>query len=108
METSSAATVAARIDRLAPSRYVLNFITLIALGGWFEFYGLFFTAAIGPGLVRSRLFKPPGSNPSGIGSLASFIAALFTGLFASAMVIVFIVAGVFGPTMRRRLEVIAT
>jgi MFS transporter, putative metabolite:H+ symporter len=81
MDASSAATIAARIDRLPPSGYVRRLITLISLGGWFEFYDLFFTAAVGPGLVKSGIFKPPGANPFDIDSLASFIAALFTGLF---------------------------
>jgi MFS transporter, putative metabolite:H+ symporter len=81
MDASSAATIAARIDRLPPSGYVRRLITLISLGGWFEFYDLFFTAAVGPGLIKSGIFKPPGSNPFDIDSLASFIAALFTGLF---------------------------
>ncbi len=59
-----------------------NLILLIALGGWFEFYDLFFTAVVGTGLVKAGIFKPPTSpNPFEIGSLASFIAALFTGLF---------------------------
>ena len=81
MDPSSAATIAARIDRLPPSGDVRWLITLISLGGWFEFYDLFFTAAVGPGLVKSGIFKPPGPNPFDIDSLASFIAALFTGLF---------------------------
>ena len=81
MDPSSAATIAARIDRLPSSGDVRRLITLISLGGWFEFYDLFFTAAVGPGLVKSGIFKPPGPNPFDIDSLASFIAALFTGLF---------------------------
>jgi MFS transporter, putative metabolite:H+ symporter len=81
MDASSAATIAARIDRLPPSGYVRRLITLISLGGWFEFYDLFFTAAVGPLLVKSGIFKPPGPNPFDVDSLASFIAALFTGLF---------------------------
>jgi len=85
MDPSSAATIAARIDRLPPSGDVRWLITLISLGGWFEFYDLFFTAAVGPGLVKSGIFKPPGPNPFDIDNLASFIAALFTGLFIGTM-----------------------
>jgi len=80
MATSSGATIAARIDRLPLSGYARRLIVLLSLGGWFEFYDLFFTAAVGAGLVKSGLFKV-GPNPFEIGSLASFIAALFTGLF---------------------------
>src|ERR1700745_246448 len=81
MDPSSAGTIAARLDRLPSSGDVRWLITLISLGGWFEFYDLFFTAAVGPGLVKSGIFKPPGPNPLDIDSLASFIAALFTGFF---------------------------
>src|SRR5579863_6686087 len=78
---SGAPTIAARLDRLPPSRHVVWLIVLISLGGWFEFYDLFFTAYVGPGLIKAKLFAPPGPNPFVIDSLASFIAALFTGLF---------------------------
>jgi MFS transporter, putative metabolite:H+ symporter len=77
---SSAVTIAARLDRLPPSSYLRRLIVLISLGGWFEFYDLFFTAAVGAGLVKSGMFKV-GPNPLEIGSLASFVAALFAGLF---------------------------
>jgi MFS transporter, putative metabolite:H+ symporter len=80
MATASAVTIAARIDRLPTTSFVRRLIILISLGGWFEFYDLFFTAAVGAGLVKSGLFKV-GPNPLEIGSLASFVAALFTGLF---------------------------
>ena len=92
MATASAVTIAARIDRLPASSFVRRLIILISLGGWFEFYDLFFTAAVGAGLVKSGLFKPPA--PISLeaffdalfagqlfDSLATFIAALFLGLF---------------------------
>ncbi len=81
MASPSSATIAARLDRLPSSSYVRRLIILISLGGWFEFYDLFFTAAVGTGLVKAGIFKPPGPNIFEINSLASFIAALFTGLF---------------------------
>jgi MFS transporter, putative metabolite:H+ symporter len=80
MTDSSAATIAARIDRLPETSFIRKLLVLISLGGWFEFYDLFFTAAVGAGLVASGLFKR-GPNPLEVGSLASFVAALFTGLF---------------------------
>jgi MFS transporter, putative metabolite:H+ symporter len=80
MAQATAVTIAARIDRLPPSSFVRKLVVLISLGGWFEFYDLFFTAAVGAGLVKSGLFKL-GPNPLDFGSLASFVAALFLGLF---------------------------
>ena len=80
MATPSTATIAARIDRLPQTSLVRKLIVLISLGGWFEFYDLFFTAAVGAGMVKSGLFKV-GPNPFETGSLASFVASLFAGLF---------------------------
>jgi putative MFS transporter len=53
-------TVAARLDRLPASRRARRLVTLLSLGGWFEFYDLFFTAYVAPGLFKAgyRLQKP--------------------------------------------------
>ena len=80
MATSSAVTIAARIDRLPETSFIRKLIVLISLGGWFEFYDLFFTAAVGAGLVKSGMFKL-GPNPLDFDALASFVGALFLGLF---------------------------
>jgi putative MFS transporter len=74
-------TIAARLDRLPPSRHVRKLVTLISFGGWFEFYDLFFTAYIAVGLFESGLFKPTTQGLFDLEGFASFIAALFTGLF---------------------------
>jgi len=50
------AEIAARLDRLPSSRAVWSIILLISLGCVFEFYDLFFTAYVGPGMVGSGLF----------------------------------------------------
>jgi MFS transporter, putative metabolite:H+ symporter len=74
-------TIAARLDRLPPSRHVRWLVTLISFGGWFEFYDLFFTAYVGVGLFKSGLFRPTTQGLLDLDGFASFIAALFTGLF---------------------------
>jgi putative MFS transporter len=79
--TVSGPTIAARVDRLPANRYVRKLVTLISFGGWFEFYDLFFTAYVAVGLFKGGLFKPTTQGLFDLEGFASFIAALFTGLF---------------------------
>src|SRR5579871_4580000 len=76
-----AATIAARLDRLPATRAVWTRVVLISLGGFFEFYDMFFTGYIGPGLVRSGILTPTTNGLFGATGLASFVAAMFAGLF---------------------------
>jgi putative MFS transporter len=85
MPASSDATVAARLDRLPNSRSVRRLVTLISLGGCFEFYDIFFTAYVGPGLVKSGIFAAHGTALFGLAGLASFVAALFAGMFVGTI-----------------------
>lgn len=78
-------TVAARLDRLPPSRYTRKLIALLSLGGWFEFYDLFFTAYIAVGLFKAGLFKPATQGLFDLQGFASFVAALFAGLFIGTL-----------------------
>jgi MFS transporter, putative metabolite:H+ symporter len=81
MTRVSEPTIAARLDRLPPNRHIRWLVTLISFGGWFEFYDLFFTAYIAVGLFKAGLFKPTTQGLFDLDGFASFIAALFTGLF---------------------------
>src|ERR1044071_6857689 len=56
--TSTAAQIAARLDRLPMTRHIWYLVTLISLGGCFELYDLFLTAYIAPGLNRAGFFTP--------------------------------------------------
>jgi putative MFS transporter len=58
-------------------------VVLISLGGFFEFYDIFFTGYIAPGLVRSGIFTPAHG-------LASFVAAMFAGLFVGTALVSFV------------------
>jgi MFS transporter, putative metabolite:H+ symporter len=78
---TAAVTVAARLDRLPPSRHTRRLITLLSLGGWFEFYDLFFTAYVALGLFQGGIFKPTTQGLFDLQGFASFVAALFLGLF---------------------------
>ena len=79
------ATIAARLDRLPVSRTIFKMVTLISLGGFFEFYDIFLTAYIAPGLYKSGIFSPASSNVFGLDNIASFIAVFFAGLFVSTL-----------------------
>ena len=80
MIPEQAAAIAARLDRLPATRSIWKLILLLSLGGCFEYYDLFFTAYIGPGLVRSGMFSSTSASFFGFTGLASFVAATFAGL----------------------------
>ncbi|MBV9520803.1 MAG: MFS transporter, partial [Hyphomicrobiales bacterium] len=81
---SRAAAILARLDRLPSTRHVWMLITLLSLGGMFEFYDLFMTAYVVPGLVKAGLLA---DVKVGIfAGPALFVAATFTGLFIGTFV----------------------
>ena len=57
-------------------------MTLLSLGGFFEFYDMFLTAYIAPGLVRSGILSHDATGL--VGSVAGFVASFFAGLFIGA------------------------
>jgi len=83
-------TVAARLDRLPPTRHTRNLITVLSLGGWFEFYDLFFTAYVALGLFKAKIFTPTTQGLFDLNGFASFVAALFAGLFVGTFVFSFL------------------
>jgi putative MFS transporter len=93
-----AAEISARLDRLPATRYIWTLVLLLSLGGCFEVYDLFFTAYIGPGLVRSGLFSSSSASFFGFNGLAGFVAATFAGLFIGTMLFGF-AADWFGRRM---------
>lgn len=74
-------TISARLDRLPATRAVWKLILLLSLGFFFELYDLLFTGYIAPGLVKSGILTSTTSGLFGTSGVASFIAALFCGLF---------------------------
>jgi putative MFS transporter len=77
-----AGLISARLDRLPATRAVWTRVILLSLGGFFEFYDLFFTGYIAPGLVRSHILNTTG--------IAGFIAAMFSGLFVGTALFGFV------------------
>jgi MFS transporter, putative metabolite:H+ symporter len=80
-----AAAISARLDRLPATRHIWKLVLLLSLGGCYEYYDIFFTAYIGPGLVRSGLFSNTSASFFGFTGLASFVAATFLGLFIGTL-----------------------
>lgn len=88
--------IAARFDRLPPSRTVWTMVMLISLGGVFEFYDLFFTGYVAPGMVQSGLFKPESLGffaalaPIAVAGFGTFVFATFAGLWLGTLVFGFV------------------
>jgi putative MFS transporter len=78
---ASAFGINARLDRLPATRSIWMLVFLLSIGGWFEFYDLFFTAYVGPGLVKSGIYSTTTASFFGFSGLGAFVAASFAGLF---------------------------
>jgi MFS transporter, putative metabolite:H+ symporter len=77
----SAGTISARLDRLPATRSMWTLVGLLSLGFFFELYDLLYSGYVAPGLVRSGILTPTTASFFGLTGVASFIAALFSGLF---------------------------
>lgn len=92
MSGQQSADIAARLDRLPPSRTVWTMVILISLGGVFEFYDLFFTGYVAPGMIGSGLFKPASLGIFAslralkVAGFGTFVFATFAGLWLGALV----------------------
>jgi len=79
------AAVEARLDRIPASPYLWKLIALLSLGGFFEFYELFMTAFISPGLIRSGIFHTGSSGLFHLPDQAAFASVTFLGLFVGTI-----------------------
>jgi MFS transporter, putative metabolite:H+ symporter len=77
----SAGAISARIDRLPATRTIWTIVALLGFGMFFELYDLLFSAYVAPSLVKSGVLTASTGGLFGTTGVASFIAALFTGLF---------------------------
>jgi putative MFS transporter len=82
--SASRSSLAGRIDALPSSAGLWRFITLLALGGFFELYDLFETGYISSGLLAAGLFHTGGAGVFGFSDQAAFASATFLGLFIGA------------------------
>jgi len=89
----STAEIAARLDRLPSSRTVWTIVLLISLGCVFEFYDLFFTAYVGPGMVDSGLFTRESLGIFAslkfirVAGFGTFVFSTFAGLWFGVVVL---------------------
>ena len=81
----SAGAISARIDRLPATRTIWTIVVLLGFGMFFEFYDLLFSAYVAPSLVKSGVLNATTTGLFGTAGVASFIAALFTGLFIGTL-----------------------
>ena len=85
------AEFAARFDRLPPSRTVWTMVILLSLGGVFEFYDLFFTGYVAPGMIHSGLFTPESLGffsalgPLRVAGFGTFVFSTFAGLWVGTI-----------------------
>jgi putative MFS transporter len=82
--------IAARLERLPSSKTLWRFVVLLSLGGFFEFYELFSTAYVMPGIVRSGILSTTTAGVLSVHGIASYIAATFGGLFIGTFVFGFV------------------
>lgn len=76
-----AADISARLERLPVTRTMWKFVILLSLGFFFELYDLLYAGYIAPGLVKSGILRATTSGFFDTHSIASFLAAMFAGLF---------------------------
>jgi MFS transporter, putative metabolite:H+ symporter len=84
---NSPADIAARLDRLPASRTVWLIVVLISLGCVFEFYDLFFTAYVAPGMIASGMFSADSLGMFAslqlisVAGFGTFVFSTFAGLW---------------------------
>ena len=81
MALDAGASIAARLERLPATRGFWRRVTVLSLGGFFEFYDLFLAAYVAPGLVKSGILTATTPGLFGTTGIAGFVAAFFFGLF---------------------------
>jgi MFS transporter, putative metabolite:H+ symporter len=88
VDRQAAAAILARLDRLPATRHIWVMVTLLSLGGMFEFYDLFMTGYVIPGLVKAGMLT--GVAVGMFSGPALFVASTFFGLFIGTFVFGFV------------------
>jgi MFS transporter, putative metabolite:H+ symporter len=76
--TTQTISIASRVERLPLCGFHSRFITLISLGGWFDFYDIFMMAYIGAALQHTHFLT--------LAQFSHMIAAGFCGMFVGSLI----------------------
>lgn len=77
--------IAARIDRLPPTRYVWLLVVLVSFGAFFEIYDLALSAPLSLGLLAAGIFHKGSAGLFGLSDQATFVAVTFAGLYVGTL-----------------------
>jgi len=80
-QASEPVAISQRLERLQPSRALWRLVVLLSLGGFFEYYELFSTAFVVPGIIKSGILTTATTGFFGMTGVAAYIASTFAGLF---------------------------
>ena len=87
---TAAERLTARLDRLPMTRTLWIMAILLTFGGFFDGYAIGLIGALGPGLFKAKIFTPTTVGFFGLTGFASFVAALFAGLFVASLFVSYI------------------
>lgn len=84
-DPTAAPDIAARIDRLPPTRYVWLLVALVSFGAFFEIYDLALSAPLSLGLLVAGIFHKGSAGLFGLSDQATFVAVTFAGLYVGTL-----------------------
>jgi MFS transporter, putative metabolite:H+ symporter len=87
---TAAERLTARLDRLQMTRSLWIMAILLTFGGFFDGYAIGLIGALGPGLFKAKIFTATTVSFFGFTGFASFVAALFAGLFIASLFVSYI------------------
>src|ERR1700730_4245861 len=77
--------IGARLDRLAPTKYIWSLVGLVSFGAFLEIYYLVLTAPLSLGLLVAGVFHRGAAGLFGFTDQATFAAATFAGLYVGTL-----------------------
>jgi MFS transporter, putative metabolite:H+ symporter len=86
----SASGIAQCLDQLPVGRATLTRVALLSLGGFFEFYDMFLSGYIAPGLVHAHVLVLTTHGFFDANGVAGFVASFFAGLFVGTALLGFL------------------